>query len=490
MTVLLTDEEQMGVATTIMTNAVSDALSRALLAHRAGLTHGGERNMWKTLGYQDDISPKDYYRKYRRQDIAKTIVDAPAQTTWRKPPRVFELGTEGEGDKAQKGKFEVAFEELAKRLRLWHYLERVDRLAGVANYAVLLIGSKKGTELEAALSEDGISGPADIQFLSVFRQENAKIETFETDATNARFGLPAMYEIQFGADKSGSSIGSTKRKVHHSRILHVADDLLEDDVHGQPRLESVWNLLDDLLKIGGGSGEMYWNMVAGIWHLNIKGGDVEVDPADLKLLDKKFQEAIMGGIRRFVQTRDAELAMVGGDTPDPRGVFFVIKSLISAAKRIPQRILFGAEAGELASSMDEKNWLGQIRGRQESFAEPQMLRPFIDRLQSVKALPETKEYEVDWPPISELDEKELAEVMKAKADAWKALAEALMLGIPASIEEAREHVLALDPQLPEGMIEIGEFTVEKPPAPAPAPGGDGGPPSSRDAEESTVDAAA
>jgi hypothetical protein len=483
----------MELATRLMTNAVSDALSRQLLAHRAGITHGGERNMWKVLGYQDEIKFKDYYRRYRRQDISKTIVDAPAQTTWRRPPRVFEPGTEDEKQAAgQKGNFETAFEDLAKRLRLWHYMERVDRLAGIGNYAVMLIGSQKGTDLEAPLSEDGISGADDIQFLSVFRQENADIDSLESDPTEPRFGLPAMYEIQFGVAKSagGSGIGRSKRKVHHSRILHVADDLLEDDVNGTPRLEDVWNLLDDLLKIGGGSAEMFWNMVGGIWHLNIKG-DVDVDPADLKLLDEKVQEAIQSGIRRFVQTREAELTMVGGDTPDPRGVFFVIKSLISAAKQIPQRILFGAEAGELASSMDEKNWLGRIRERQESFAEPQMLRPFVDRLQVVGALPEAKEYEVDWPPLSELDEKDLAEVMKAKADAWKALAEALVLGVPASIEEAREQVLALDPNLPEGMIEMGEFMVEKPPALIPAPdGGDGGPPTSRDAQESTADAAA
>ncbi len=478
----LTDSEQMEMATGLFLNAVSDALSRQLLAHRAGLTHGGERNMWKTLGYQDEIKFADYWRRYLRGDIAKTIVDAPAKTTWRKPPRVFSPDEKAEGDK--KGKFETDFEDFAKRLRLWHYLGRVDRLAGVGNYAALLIGSSKGAELEGPLSEDGISKPEDIQFFSVFRQENAQIETFETDPTEPRFGLPSMYKIHFGTDKSGTGADKKAQQVHHSRILHVADDLLEDDVNGRPRLEGVWNLLDDQLKIGGGSGEMYWNKVGGVWHLNIKG-DVEVDPADLKILDEKFQEAIQSGIRRFVQTRDAEIGMIGGDTPDPRGVFFVIKALIAATTGIPQRILFGAEAGELASSMDEKNWLGRIRERQESFAEPQMLRPLIDRLQVVKALPET-EYEVEWEPLSELDEQEQSEVTKNLAAAYKSIADARVLGLPISDPEVRE-LLGLDPNLPEGLIEIGEFTVEEPLA-IPAPG-DGDSPSSRDAVESD-DAAA
>ena len=46
--------------------------------------------------------------------------------------------------------------------------------------------------------------------------------------------------------------------VHASRVIHVAEDILDDEVYGIPRLEPLYNYLDDLLKVVGGSAEMFW----------------------------------------------------------------------------------------------------------------------------------------------------------------------------------------------------------------------------------------
>ena len=45
--------------------------------------------------------------------------------------------------------------------------------------------------------------------------------------------------------------------VHASRVLHVAEDCLDDDVYGIPRLKPVFDRLDDLLKVVGGSAEFF-----------------------------------------------------------------------------------------------------------------------------------------------------------------------------------------------------------------------------------------
>ena len=67
--------------------------------------------------------------------------------------------------------------------------------------------------------------------------------------------------------------------------------------------------------------------------------------------------------------------------------------LISAASGIPLRIMTGSERGELASTQDDGNWASRIEERQLHFAEPMILRPLIDRLIELRALPEPSDGE-------------------------------------------------------------------------------------------------
>lgn len=94
-----------------------------------------------------------------------------------------------------------------------------------------------------------------------------------------------------------------------------------------------------------------------------------------------------------------------------QGPFDVIMKLVSLASGIPLRILTGSERGELASSQDDGNWAGRIEERQLHYAEPVILRPLVDRLIFIGALPEPKdgEYRVNWQSLSDPGERERAE---------------------------------------------------------------------------------
>ena len=67
---------------------LSDLISRASLANRAGLRFDNARDFYSVFGYLKDLTFKDYLAKYQRQDIAGRIIDAPVQATWRSPPAV------------------------------------------------------------------------------------------------------------------------------------------------------------------------------------------------------------------------------------------------------------------------------------------------------------------------------------------------------------------------------------------------------------------
>src|SRR5690606_36309968 len=72
--------------------------------------------------------------------------------------------------------------------------------------------------------------------------------------------------------------------------------------------------------------------------------------------------------------------------PSPAVKAFI--GMISAATGIPQRLLLGNEAGDLASSQDAQNWANVIDSRWENYCDPFILRPFANRLIWYGALPQ------------------------------------------------------------------------------------------------------
>jgi hypothetical protein len=379
-----------------------------------GFTFGTDRDVYAALGYKRTLTYDDLLGRYVRQDIARRIVDAPPAATWQQHPKVIEEDDEEETE------FEKQFRLLAERLKLYHYMERADKLAGIGRYGVLFIGVKGSVNFEAAVPK--VSSPDDVLYLSAYSEQNAKLKSIVDDEKDVRFGLPNIYDINFIRDVSGVSQKSAAQptKVHHSRVVHVAEGLLEDEIFGKPRLESPFNLLDDLQKVVGGSGEMFWQGAYRGFQADVDK-EMELDPDDASDLSDEIDEFVHG-LRRWVRTKGVTLNAMESSIADPRGAFSVVMSLISGTTGIPQRILMGSERGQLASSQDERNWNSRVRERQKSFAEVQILRPFIDRMISINALP-SADYKIVWPDLTALGEEAKADVASKNADAIKKLSE-------------------------------------------------------------------
>ncbi len=131
---------------------------------------------------------------------------------------------------------------------------------------------------------------------------------------------------------------------------------------------------------------------------------------------------MLEGLRRVIQTEGIEkINTLQGGTPDPRGVFFVLKSLIGAAAEIPQRILFGSEQGEMSSTQDQAEWYGRIASRRTRYANPSIIRPFITRMAEWGALtlPEGG-YDIKWPSLFQESPQEKANRGRSMAIAAQA----------------------------------------------------------------------
>jgi len=171
---------------------------------------------------------------------------------------------------------------------------------------------------------------------------------------------------------------------------------------------------------------------------------LEDSAAELKAKADEY----LHGLERVLALDGADIDVLGGQVVDPSGLFEIIASLIAAASGIPKRILFGSERGELASSTDQENWAGQIASRQTRFAEPQMLRAFVDWCIRNGALPQPQNgnYEVEWSSLFEMSDKEKLEIAEKKANVLKSLAPAGAVELLITPEETRELV-----DLPEEM---------------------------------------
>ncbi len=424
--------------------ALSDLTRRAGLSSTLGQQFGGDRDLYSALGYKKHLRYDDYYSIYDRDHIAGRIVNMPASSTWRNTPDVKE-----DDDEENNTSFEQGWQDLSKRLRIWHYLERVDRLAGIGHYAVLVIGVRGNGNLSDPLEPGSLSQPGDIIYLSPFSENNAEIHRWVTDPGDPRFGKPYSYMVDFAGDfkhsgYTGFSVGT--QEVHHSRVLHVAEELLEDEVFGRPRLKRVLNLFYDLAKVAGGSAEMFWQGAFQGLHANVnEDQDFKPDGPEADKMTEELDEYIHG-LRRYIRTKGMDIKTLGGQPIDPKGIFDVIMSLTAGATGIPKRILLGAEQGELASSQDQTNFNSHIAERQQHFAEPMMLRPFIDKLIELGALPQpVEEYDIEWPNLFALDDKEKAELAKSKASTLQNYAQAGMIVeeiMP--IPEFRREVMGLE----------------------------------------------
>jgi hypothetical protein len=249
---------------------------------------------------------------------------------------------------------------------------------------------------------------------------------------------------------------STIKRIHPTRIIHVADSALDDTAYGLPCLAPVFNLLDDLLKVVGGSAEMFWQSADRILQFDI---DKEMELSDEDEADFSDEvDELVHGIRRVVRTRGTKAQAISGAAPEPDKTVSEILKLISAATNVPLAVLLGhADRGQ-GFDGSVKLFNSRVLQRQRQFCEPTILRPLINRLQLVNVLP-TVEYKIAWTDLLALTSAERIARAEAVGRAVRNMQRSIELAIKFGIEpligpsEIRKMV-ELDPNGPHEDIEF------------------------------------
>jgi hypothetical protein len=400
--------------------------TRLGLSHRLGSTHDGLRQMEEVLGYKDTLTYRDFKRAYIRNDLAKRIVNTWPNATWSQPPLVYD-----DQDNDVDTPFELAWQALEKRLAIYRNLRLIDRLAQLGHYGCLLIGLR-GQPLLSQPAQ-AVRSPDDVLFLQPYSEELLTVETFGTDAGDPLYGKPQTYRLVGGATSDTTDMGLRRPThagviVHASRVLHMpGEDGLDDpDIYGQPILEAVYNKLVDLMKVVGGSAEMFWRDAKRRIALEVQEGYTLSPDAAAQLTQEA--EEYQHGLRDFLRLMGVQAKDLSGTVSSPKEHFETIMQCIAGTVKIPTRILLGSERGELASSQDEDAYLREVAQREVNYAQPRGLDPLIERFIALRILPppRNEEWVVTWPNVWTLSEQAQATIMKDRAAAVKSVTGALV----------------------------------------------------------------
>lgn len=424
-------------------NNISAVLSRGWMAGLLGMQFNGARDLYTVFGYKRKLMHVDFLLKYLRQDIASRCINAPVDATWTDAPILKADGAKGVA-------WAKAWDDFAATNMIYPSIRKADIFCGLGMFSVMVLGFDDGRSLSQPVNAS-TEGKRKLLYMQPYLEGSVSISKFDENQLSPRFGQPEMYEITPG-DLLTTQYTSTsaryqlrnKFQVHWTRVLHIADNTLENNVFGHSRLEPIYNTLDDLLKVSGGSAETYWLTANRGLSIDIDK-DMELDPQDAKDLSEEIDE-YQHQLRRVIRTRGTKITSLGSDTPSPKDPFGVLMSLLSSQTGIPQRVLMGAEAGQLASQQDRANWAARIAERTGNFAEPFILRPFVAKVMAAGCIPTLEgNFTVTWPEPFKMNPLERAQTSAQMARSAVNVVRAMEVSQKggynvASVEEAREII--------------------------------------------------
>lgn len=368
-------------------------------------------------GYPRAISPAMYRYLYDRDDVACRANDIYPDESWAVDPDVYE-----DPDENTETEFEKAWKELCEDHNILQVLYRIDKLAGVGQYGVLLIGTDgEDGDLEKPINEPELLAGAkkstatkrrNLLYVRPFDEYLSFILEYETNINSPRYGYPNFYNLVFvdmTIDAMGTSVAVRQnRRVHWSRIVHIADNLQSSMFLGKPRLQSCFNRLLDLRKIKGSSAEMFWKGgFPGIsFEINpeFAADNPEYDEAALKEEIEKYAS----GLQRYLRTMGVSAKSLAPAISDPDKHVMVQLTAIASHIGVPLRVFMGSEEGRLASTQDKLTWNQRLKRRLKMFVEPNILRNFINRLIAIGVLPKPKQLIIEWSDLNTLTDEDKA----------------------------------------------------------------------------------
>lgn len=416
------------------------------------------RDINAECGYPDDISPEEYKLAYDREGLGRRVVEFWPEESWVMDPDVFET------EDPEKTEFEEAWDALQKSQNVYFQLHRIDVLSGIGRFGVLLLGLDDSKEFKDPVEGlvDGDNKPLEkptiterkLLYLRAFDESVAVVDQRDNDPQSTRFGQPTIYTLSFeesesigetgGLGISGGTVSRRDMKVHWTRVIHIADNRETSEIFGTPRMQVVFNRVMDARKVLSGSGEMFWKGAFPGYSLESQPGAVAPTADGTKKLREQIDK-FFNGLQRIIATTGFSIKSLAPQISDPSKHMEAIMDNVAFTLGVPKRKFMGSEQAQLASVQDTRTFNNRVAKRQNNYLTPLVVRPFTDRMIAVGVLPEVESYEVTWPDLNTVTDKEKAEVARVRTEA---LAKYVQGGVDQLVppEEFLAMFLGLEPE--------------------------------------------
>lgn len=412
-----------------------------------------------------ELTVQHYRELYDREGIANRVVNILPDESWVISPSLYEDENPGKSTT-----FEQEFDDLAKSLRgesfyeseegeghpIWEYCHRIDQLSGIGHYGVLLVGIDDGKELSEPVDLKPGKKERNIIYMRAFDESLVQLGNRIADSKDKRFGSPEFYHLSFetvdymGTNPRPEQNTTETKRVHWSRVIHVADRIESNELWAVPRIRPNYNRIYDLRKLLGGSGEMYWRgALPPIFFESLPelGTEVEMG-AD----SKNAIEQMMNTLQRWGFAPGVHANQLAPTVVDPQAQIDAQIDAICIQLGVPKRVFLGSERGELASSQDSRAWNNRLRARQYRYLVPRLIVPLIDRLIQMRVLSVPTKYAIDFPDLNSLTEAEQADVALKRTQALVAYVAGNGVQVVAEQDYLTEFLNVSD-ETAEGMLE-------------------------------------
>lgn len=406
----------------------------------------------------------DYQEMYDYDAIANRVVEVLPREMWQITPLVYE---KEEGKVATE--FEQRFDEIGAQLlgmesyyneeegsSFWDLCLQADINCGIGKFGIFLLGIDDGLDYRQpvdGINPDDVVGmysagqgqyydylgysgsvqqpnyastpkmkrstkPHKLLFMRVYPESLVQITKYESRMSSPRFGRPVEYLLTFNDPRqsmTGIGLPMGTLQVHWTRVVHIVDNPTANPVIGMPRMQPVRKQILSLMKLYGGSGEMYWKGAFPGIHLGSQeglGGQARYNKGKMRdMLEQYFN-----GLQRYMVTTGFNASMLSPTVVDPAGFIDVQIQGICIKIPCPQRVFLGSERGELASTEDDAKWNDVLRARMRHHGTPRVLCPLVNRLIWLDVLPEPKDgYKVHWPDLDSQTDAEKANIASTRA---------------------------------------------------------------------------
>jgi hypothetical protein len=369
--------------------------------------------------FQSGITDKKLIDMFLRDEMAYRIVRDFAVDPLKKGFSVQAAEDDG-------GKFKEECSKIFSSVDMTKKLGSARVLSRLAGFSLLLLGTE-----DSAPSDRPPENVRRLAFIKPVSKWNVRAMTQDTNPLSPTFGEIISYDI---ASTLQGGLTDTKT-VSASRVIHITNDEFDSDPRGVSTLFPLFDIQNIKKETDAALGE---SAVRNAEPWRVVTLPPDADEAEAQAVE----DELYGGRRNiFIQPgtgndqTDYKWKQLPPNSINPKDWVDWINTRVAGGSGMPKTMLEGATPGSVTGSwVSQADYWKKCGEMQEMDITP-IIGELVRRLQGWGLL-EEKDFEVCWPTLWELDDKELAAVANLQANAFaKVIAAAKDLFVLPKAEE-------------------------------------------------------